>query len=210
MKYINDGLSTALFEAISKSNYDPRKSKWNVISLTALLDSPKVRNLKIRHWEDVEEKASDCIARFIGSAVHDKISEANRNSKTEILAEERVYLNCETFEVHTVAYGTHVADQEWYNEDSWFISMQWDAYTMLSDTEGILEDHKVTTAWTLVFDPMGKPGWEEQLNVVQQQTEQMAMAFKNQWSVFWDAMEKTGKRIDRAVDAAWEEMKKKD
>lgn len=51
---------------------------------------------------------------------------------------------------------------------------------------------------------------EEQLNAVQQQTEQMAKAFKNQWSVFWDAMEKTGKKIDRAVDAAWEEMKKKD
>lgn len=56
---------------------------------------------------------------------------------------------------------------------------------------------------------MGRLG-EDQLNVVREQTEQMAKAFQSQWSVFWDAMEKTGKKIDRAVDAAWNELKKKD
>lgn len=56
---------------------------------------------------------------------------------------------------------------------------------------------------------MGRLG-EGQLNAVQEQTEQMAKAFKSQWSVFWDTMEKTGKKIDRAVEAAWEELKKKD
>jgi hypothetical protein len=56
---------------------------------------------------------------------------------------------------------------------------------------------------------MGRLG-EDQLNVVREQTEQMAKAFKSQWSVFWDAMDKTGKKIDRAVDAAWDELRKKD
>ncbi len=51
---------------------------------------------------------------------------------------------------------------------------------------------------------------EGSINAVQEQTEQMAKAFKSQWSVFLDAMEQTGKRIDRAVDAAWNELKKKD
>ncbi|MBI5251627.1 MAG: hypothetical protein HY912_19215 [Desulfomonile tiedjei] len=56
---------------------------------------------------------------------------------------------------------------------------------------------------------MGRVG-EEQLKFVQTQSEQMAKAFKDQWGVFWDTMEKTGKKVDRAIDAAWEELKKKD
>jgi len=51
---------------------------------------------------------------------------------------------------------------------------------------------------------------EAQLKAVQEQSERMAKAFRNQWSVFLDAMQKTGKKIDKAVDAAWEELKKKE
>ena len=56
---------------------------------------------------------------------------------------------------------------------------------------------------------MGRLG-EEQLKAFQQQTEQMAKAMGSQWEVFRDTMEKTGKRIDRALDAAWEAWKKKE
>jgi len=56
---------------------------------------------------------------------------------------------------------------------------------------------------------MGRLG-EEQLKAFQAQSEQMAKIVKCQWGVFQDTMEKTGKRIDRALDAAWEAWKKKD
>jgi hypothetical protein len=59
--------------------------------------------------------------------------------------------------------------------------------------------------WTAV----GRLG-EEQLRVLQNQSEQMAKVVKSQWEVFCDYMDKTGKRMDRALDAAWEEWKKKD
>ncbi len=55
---------------------------------------------------------------------------------------------------------------------------------------------------------MGRIG-EEQLKFVQTQSEQMARTFKDQWDVFVDTMDKTGKKIDRAIDAALEELKKK-
>lgn len=166
MKYTNKhGVPDGLFRAITSSDYDPSKSQWNVISLTALLDSPKVRMLKIRHWQEAEEDAMDCIARFIGTSVHDKIAMANRNAQTESLSEERLYLNCETFEVHTATPGKRVKEQDWYNEDVWFISMQFDSYLQPDDKTGILEDYKTTSAWTMVFDKDGKPGWEEQLNI---------------------------------------------
>jgi hypothetical protein len=36
----------------------------------------------------------------------------------------------------------------------------------------------------------------------------MAEGFKNQWDVFRDKLEDASKRIDRAIEAAWEELKK--
>jgi hypothetical protein len=166
MKYTNKhGVSDSLFQAITANDYDPSKSQPNVISLTGLIDAPKARLLRTRHWNELEADVADGIFRFMGSAVHDKVSQASHNAKTENLAEERIYLNCETWEVNTVAPGTRVASQPWYNKDTWFISMQWDIYTMIDDTHGSLEDHKITSAWTMVFDPQGKPGYCEQLNV---------------------------------------------
>jgi hypothetical protein len=51
---------------------------------------------------------------------------------------------------------------------------------------------------------------DEQFQALRKQTEQMAEAVKSQWQTFSDHMEKTGKRIDRAMEAAWEEFKKKE
>jgi hypothetical protein len=51
---------------------------------------------------------------------------------------------------------------------------------------------------------------EEQAQALQKQTEEMAEAVKGQWNVFRDHMEKTGKRIDRAMEAAWKEFQKKE
>lgn len=56
---------------------------------------------------------------------------------------------------------------------------------------------------------MGRLG-EDQLKAAQDLSSMMAKAFKDQWSVFWDTLEKTGKKIDKAVDAAREELKRKD
>jgi hypothetical protein len=49
---------------------------------------------------------------------------------------------------------------------------------------------------------------EDQAKYAQKHIGVMAGAIKSQWGVFWDTMQKTGNKIDRAVDAAWEELKK--
>ena len=59
------------------------------------------------------------------------------------------------------------------------------------------------------WSAMGRLG-EEQLKVVEAMTDTMAKAFESQWQVFWDTLQKTGKKVDRAVDAAWTEMRKKE
>ena len=59
------------------------------------------------------------------------------------------------------------------------------------------------------WEKTGRIG-EEQMEALKKHSDEMAKAFKEQWGVFWDQMEKTGKKIDRAVNAAWEELKKKE
>jgi hypothetical protein len=51
---------------------------------------------------------------------------------------------------------------------------------------------------------------EDQLEALRKQSELMAESLKGQWKVFFGHLEKTGKKVDRAMDAAWEEFKKKD
>ncbi len=50
---------------------------------------------------------------------------------------------------------------------------------------------------------------EEQFKSLLKQSEEMSEAFKKQWDVVRDKLEETGRKIDRAIEAAWEEMKKK-
>ena len=71
---------------------------------------------------------------------------------------------------------------------------------VVNQAKGVLDRQ-----WT----SMGRLG-EEQLKAFQAQSEQMAKIMRCQWGVFRDSMDQTGKRIDRALDAAWEAWKKKD
>ncbi|MGO9121731.1 MAG: hypothetical protein ACLQPD_29490 [Desulfomonilaceae bacterium] len=58
------------------------------------------------------------------------------------------------------------------------------------------------------WNATGRVG-EEQFKSLQQQSEEMSEAFKKQWDVVRDKLQETGKKIDRAIEAAWEELKKK-
>ncbi len=51
---------------------------------------------------------------------------------------------------------------------------------------------------------------EPQLKSLFEQSEQMSRSFQDQWGVVKEYWEKTGKKVDRAIDAAWEELKKKE
>ncbi len=56
---------------------------------------------------------------------------------------------------------------------------------------------------------MGKLG-EDQIRIIQDQTSHWADALKGQWDVVKDNLEKTGQKVDRAINAALDELKKKD
>lgn len=51
---------------------------------------------------------------------------------------------------------------------------------------------------------------EDQIKALQTNTDKMAEAVRGQWGVFRETMGKTGKKLDKAIHAAWEELRKKE
>ncbi len=105
------------------------------ISVTGLLSPPRQAVLKEQHAHEITEDVVDRIWSLLGQAVHVILERADSSGITE----ERLFMDL---------YG-------------WRISGQFDR---LSLTDGILQDYKVTSAWTIVFgDRIAE--WEAQLNL---------------------------------------------
>ena len=128
-------LPETLFDAIENDGYDVDQSDLSIISTTTLINPPKIRILRSRHWDKVEEDVSENIWRLLGTSVHailERVSSKNR------LLEERI----------TIEF------------DGKKVSGKTDIYV-----DEKVEDYKVTSAWTIVYNPDGKKDWENQLNV---------------------------------------------
>ena len=105
------------------------------ISVTQLIDSPLIRKLKLKHSHEIEEDVMDNVWRLFGSAVHSVIERVDQKGS---LKEERLEQEIEGIT----------------------ISGQADLYH-----EKVIEDYKVTSAWSLCYNPEGKEEWLRQLNV---------------------------------------------
>ena len=106
------------------------------ISVTELLNSPQIVSLKHKHWDDLEQDASEMVWQLFGSAVH-KVLEHGKDSHHVI--EERLYTKL----------------------DGWTLSGQMDLQEVEPDGI-IISDYKVTGAWAVMNE---KQDWHNQLNV---------------------------------------------
>ena len=105
------------------------------ISVTGLLSPPRQAMLREQHADEITEDVVDRIWSLLGQAVHVILERADSSGITE----ERLFIDL---------YG-------------WRISGQFDR---LSLTDSVLQDYKVTSAWTIVFGDR-LPEWEAQLNL---------------------------------------------
>lgn len=105
------------------------------ISVTSLISPPKIRAMKMRHRDEIIEDASEKIWLLLGNAVHYALSCVSDRNR---LIEERLYAN--------------VFD--------WTVTGKPDIYD-----DATIQDYKVTSAWSMVFEPSGKPEWHQQLNL---------------------------------------------
>ena len=134
MKLTNKfNLPDTFVNVIERPTYSKGKAD---ISATELINSPKIVTLKKKHWDDLEQDASEMVWALFGSAVHN-ILEHGRGENHVV--EERI---------HTMIEGWHLSGA---------IDLQ-----EVHDDGIVIKDYKVTGAWAVMNE---KQDWHNQLNI---------------------------------------------
>lgn len=107
------------------------------ISVTSLIDSPRVRLMKSKYWTQMESDVSEMVWPLFGTAVHHVLESSD--DKNGVVKEQRMYAD--------------VA--------GWVLSGAVDHMKFTSDGTVEVTDYKVTSAWSVIF---GKEDWHKQLN----------------------------------------------
>jgi hypothetical protein len=133
MKVTNHyGLPETITNVLARPQYS--KGKAN-LSVTELMSSPRIVQLKRKHWEDLTEDASDMVWSLFGTAVHNILEHGKDEHH---IVEERMF---------TVVNGFTISGaidlQEVYEDGT------------------VLSDYKTTSAYAVVNQ---KIDWEYQLN----------------------------------------------
>ena len=137
MKYTNKhDIPKEIIRAIENDQYTRGNSD---ISVTGLLQPPRIRLLERKHHDDIVLDYSDETWKILGQAVHAILERANENYD-DTITEQRLFADIE----------------------GWTVSGQTDS---LAVHDKILKDYKVTSVWTVVNAlKEGKSDWEKQLN----------------------------------------------
>ena len=138
MKYTNKhNVPQEIINAVRNDNYTKGEA---IISVTGLLQPPKIRLLAKEHADSLTVDISDEIWKLLGQSVHNILERANEDRK-ESITEQRMF--------------AVVKD--------WTISGQTDTIDIKGN---ILKDYKVTSVWSIVSaQTEGKAEWEQQLNL---------------------------------------------
>ena len=107
------------------------------LSVTQLINSPKIVSLTQRFQDDLEEDVSDLVWSLFGSAVHAVLE---HGKDPHHVVEERIHASL----------------------DGWNISGAVDLQIMNEDGTISIRDYKTTSAWAVMND---KIEWEQQLNI---------------------------------------------
>lgn len=107
------------------------------ISVTTLIDSPRVRLLREDHKDEIEQDVSDMVWPLFGTAVHAVLEGADHDKK--IVKEERLYADIA----------------------GWTLSGAIDHQELMPDGTVQITDYKVTSVWSVI---LGKIEWERQQN----------------------------------------------
>ena len=130
----NDGIPEVIYQAMLNDPYSPGDSD---ITVTRLIDSPRIRMLTKRHAEEIREPASGRLWSLLGQAMHVILQRADHDNT---LKEERLIVDFD---------GVRLGGQFDYYHD------------------GHLVDFKITSAWSYVFeDGKPKREHVAQLNVL--------------------------------------------
>ena len=133
MKLTNNyGMPETILNVIARPQYS--KGKANM-SVTELLNSPRIVQLKRKHWEELTEDAADMVWSIFGTAIHNILEHGKGDTH---IVEERIHIEL----------------------DGMRISGAIDLQELVEDGI-ILSDYKTTSAWAVMNE---KQDWHNQLN----------------------------------------------
>ena len=113
------------------------------ISVTSLIDSPKIKLMKEVYNDKIEVDAVDMVWALFGTAVHSVLESSNPYPRVGHPSEK------------------HINEERLYsNINGWVLSGAIDRQEINEDHITIV-DYKVTSVWSVIY---GKPEWENQLN----------------------------------------------
>ena len=134
MKLTNKyNLPQTIMNVIDRPTYTKGKANFSV---TELLTSPQIVQLKRKHWNELEEDAADMVWSLFGTAIHGVLEHGKDENH---IVEERIHLEID---------GIHVSGA---------IDLQ-----EVEEDGIVLSDYKTTSAW--VVQNM-KQDWHDQLNI---------------------------------------------
>ena len=123
-------------DALTHSDYTRGDSD---ISVTQLIDSPRIARLQREHADEQTKDAVDFVWSRFGTSVHVMFEESLKATGSDVITEERLFTETQ----------------------GWSLSGAIDAQEV-SDDGVIISDFKVTSAWSVIY---GKSSWNTQLNV---------------------------------------------
>jgi len=133
MKLTNNfGMPETILNVIARPQYS--KGKANM-SVTELLNSPRIVQLKRKHWDELTEDASDMVWSIFGTAIHNILEHGKGDNH---VVEERIHVELDGMRI------------------SGAIDLQ-----ELTPEGIILSDYKTTSAWAVMNE---KQDWHNQLN----------------------------------------------
>lgn len=134
MKLTNKyNLPETIVNVIKRPQYSRGKAQ---ISVTEILNSPRIVQLRQKHIDDIETDASDMVWSLFGTAVHNILQHGKDDNH---IVEERLHIDF----------------------NGWQISGALDLQEVFENGIGI-RDYKVTSAWSVQQE---KTEWIEQLNL---------------------------------------------
>jgi hypothetical protein len=134
MKITNKyNLPQTIVNVVNRPTYTKGKAH---LSVTEAMSSPRIVQLRKRHWDELEEDVADKVWAIFGTAIH-SVLESGKDD--DHIIEQRLHATV----------------------DGWDISGAIDLQRLTEDGI-VISDYKTTGAWAVMND---KADWEQQLNV---------------------------------------------
>jgi len=138
MKFTNHmRLSEPIVKALSYDSYD---SAGSDLTATQIIDSPQIKQLRLKYDDEITEDVSDRLWSAFGTAIHLMFENATDETDQHI-SEERIF----------------------YEYEGWKLSGAVDLQVQMPDGTWQLHDYKTTSVWSVIY---GKDDWHKQLNVL--------------------------------------------